>query len=381
MTQIQETPRSPEVTSQAWHRAMRAVAQQAKRDLPQSASRIDRAVALVLAGAVELLPDGTARVASQHDGATTYRVVDGQCDCADFPQAPEGLCKHHLARRLTRDAQALLQQHRPALAGTPAAPDTRAQPPASPRRGMLTVQACIDAAVDQARQACRAALAQTDPAYQGFLTWLSQKKKVSEVQGRPVYADIQLPYMAVDGRIRMAIDEHRAQGQGLEIHTEFCIEPTSGHLLCRATMRSSLRGTVTAHARVFLGGSGVNTTNPLENGETSAIGRALGFLGYGLYGTGIASADEVLQARAARVTAGTPDDTPGADTPASDAPPSAETRRTGQERPPSERQRALLRTLLQEQGVAEDAIATRLAAVTTSHEASRLIDDLRAQPA
>ena len=88
MTQIQETPRSPEVTSQAWHRAMRAVAQQAKRDLPQSASRIDRAVALVLAGAVELLPDGTARVASQHDGATTYRVVDGQCDCAELSAGP-----------------------------------------------------------------------------------------------------------------------------------------------------------------------------------------------------------------------------------------------------------------------------------------------------
>jgi hypothetical protein len=381
MTQTQETPHTQDATPQAWHNAVRAVADQATRTLPQCASRIARAVALVLAGAVELLPDGTACVASQRDGQTTYRVVNGHCDCADFAQAPQGLCKHRLAQRLARHAQSRLAQAPADPAGTPAAPDTRSQPPAPPRRGTSTAQALIAAAVTQAEQACRVALAQTDPAYQSFLTWLSQKKKVAEVQGKPVYAEIQLPYMAVDGRICMAIDEHRAQGQSLAIQTEFCPEPTSGHLLCRATVRSPLRGTVTAHARVFLGGSGVNTTNPLENGETSAIGRALGFLGYGLYGTGIASADEVLQAQAARATAGPPDETPGADAPASDVPPPAGTRRTGQERPPSERQRALIRTLLQEQGVAEDAITTRLAAVTTSHEASRLIDDLRAQTA
>ena len=54
-------------------------------------------------------------------------------------------------------------------------------------------------------------------------------------------------------------------------------------------------GTVVAHARVFLGGDGVNESNPLETGETSAVGRALGMWGFGCYGTGIASADEVLR--------------------------------------------------------------------------------------
>ena len=46
---------------------------------------------------------------------------------------------------------------------------------------------------------------------------------------------------------------------------------------------------------MFLGGDGVNESNPLETGETSAVGRALGMWGFGCYGTGIASAEEVLR--------------------------------------------------------------------------------------
>ena len=62
MTQTQETPHTQDATPQAWHDAVRAVADQATRTLPQCASRIARAVALVLAGAVELLPDGTREI-------------------------------------------------------------------------------------------------------------------------------------------------------------------------------------------------------------------------------------------------------------------------------------------------------------------------------
>jgi hypothetical protein len=79
---------------QAWRDAVDAVATTAKAKLPQCASRIDRAVELVLAGHVELLEDSSARVRSQTDGETTYLVVNGTCPCADFPQAPEGFCKH-----------------------------------------------------------------------------------------------------------------------------------------------------------------------------------------------------------------------------------------------------------------------------------------------
>jgi hypothetical protein len=112
----------------------------------------------------------------------------------------------------------------------------------------------------------------------------------------------------------------------------------------------------------------VDESNPLENAETSAVGRALGFLGYGVYGTGIASADEVLQAQALRQPA-------GAEPPASTAshPPQA------QEKPPTARQRQLLEELLRETGVPEEEVPRQLAQVTTRQEASTRIDQLRQQ--
>jgi hypothetical protein len=38
---------------------------------------VDKAVAIVLAGAVELLADGTAKVASQSNSSIAYHVVQG----------------------------------------------------------------------------------------------------------------------------------------------------------------------------------------------------------------------------------------------------------------------------------------------------------------
>jgi len=48
----------------------------------------------VLAGDVELLADGKARVASQSNGTTQYVVCNGTCECKDFPKSPSGWCKH-----------------------------------------------------------------------------------------------------------------------------------------------------------------------------------------------------------------------------------------------------------------------------------------------
>jgi hypothetical protein len=58
------------------------VAANARQALPTANGRIDAAVKLVLQGDVERLPDGTARVASQSSGQTTYRQINGHCDCA-----------------------------------------------------------------------------------------------------------------------------------------------------------------------------------------------------------------------------------------------------------------------------------------------------------
>src|SRR5262249_1385151 len=73
-------------------------------------SRVEKAYAIVLAGDVEVLPDGTARVASQSNGTTQYFVVNGECQCKDYPKAPSNWCKHRIAVGLHKRAYALAKQ-------------------------------------------------------------------------------------------------------------------------------------------------------------------------------------------------------------------------------------------------------------------------------
>lgn len=86
-------------TGQAlWESAVCLATIKARAALPHSNGRVDKAMALVLDGSVELLDDHTARVTSQHDGETQYYVVNGSCQCRDFPNAPQGACKHRISR-------------------------------------------------------------------------------------------------------------------------------------------------------------------------------------------------------------------------------------------------------------------------------------------
>jgi hypothetical protein len=48
-----------------WRAAVAEIAVKAKAKLPECNGRVDKAVAIVLNGDIELLPDGTAKVASQ----------------------------------------------------------------------------------------------------------------------------------------------------------------------------------------------------------------------------------------------------------------------------------------------------------------------------
>lgn len=116
------------------------------------------------------------------------------------------------------------------------------------------------------------------------------------------YIQVSSPYMSVDGRIMWFLkdlaDRCGDEKPKFVIKTEFIEAIESDErkaILCRATVECPW-GKSVGHAKVFLGGSGVDETNPWENAETSAVGRALGFLGYGLFGTGIASAEEVARA-------------------------------------------------------------------------------------
>jgi hypothetical protein len=97
-------------TWQAWRAAVAEIAERAKATLPEANGRVDKAVALVLAGDVELLADGKAKVASQSNGTTEYVVCNGTCECKDFPKTPSGWCKHRIAAGMQKRAQALVQK-------------------------------------------------------------------------------------------------------------------------------------------------------------------------------------------------------------------------------------------------------------------------------
>src|SRR5215510_8231629 len=96
-------------TRAAFRAAVVEIAAKAHAKLPECNGRVDSAVKLVLAGDVELLPDGTARVASQSSGTTTYHIVNGHCDCRDYEKAPYQFCQHRLSAAMARRAQELVK--------------------------------------------------------------------------------------------------------------------------------------------------------------------------------------------------------------------------------------------------------------------------------
>lgn len=108
----------PTASRHAFRAALADIAQKAKATLPECNGRVDAAVALVLAGDVELCSDGAALVGSQSDPEKVYRVEHGRCECPDYVRAPAEFCKHRIASGLLRRATELL----------PAASTSEAQP-------------------------------------------------------------------------------------------------------------------------------------------------------------------------------------------------------------------------------------------------------------
>jgi hypothetical protein len=109
----------------AWREAVAAIAVKAREKLPECNGRVDKAVAIVLNGDVELLPDGTAKVASQSNGTMAYHIVNGHCDCRDYEKAAHNLCKHRLSAAIARRAQELTKAK---LADTNGQAETLRQP-------------------------------------------------------------------------------------------------------------------------------------------------------------------------------------------------------------------------------------------------------------
>jgi hypothetical protein len=101
-----------------WQDAVTQVGEQLRAKLRVEAlpERLHKALALVLAHAVTLHPDGTASVQS---GTQTYRLAP-ECPCADATHRAE-LCQHSLAVELHRRTLALLDSTAPANSTTSSA--------------------------------------------------------------------------------------------------------------------------------------------------------------------------------------------------------------------------------------------------------------------
>jgi hypothetical protein len=105
-------------------------------------------------------------------------------------------------------------------------------------------------------------------------------------------------YMAVDGKLAMANEDHRKQGKRLDFGEPKVLLDNAEQLTLLVTVTSEIYGTrhgiATSRKK---GGTNAEREFPWEVAETSAIGRALAAMGYGLLpGTGLASAEDALRA-------------------------------------------------------------------------------------
>jgi hypothetical protein len=93
-------PEAPETTPTAratFRAVLAALAAKARTTLPESNGRVEKAVALVLAGDIAYDPQtSTALVGSCSDATKVYRVRGKVCECPDYDRAPQHLCKHVL---------------------------------------------------------------------------------------------------------------------------------------------------------------------------------------------------------------------------------------------------------------------------------------------
>ncbi len=131
-----------------------------------------------------------------------------------------------------------------------------------------------------------------------FVVVLESKRKADDEWQTTEHA-----YMAVDGKLAMANEDHRKQGKRLDFAEPHILLDNPEQLTLQVTITSEIYGTrhgiATSRRK---GGTNAEREFPWEVAETSAIGRALAAMGYGLIpGAGLASAEDML--RSSGVTA------------------------------------------------------------------------------
>ncbi len=129
-----------------------------------------------------------------------------------------------------------------------------------------------------------------------YVVVLESRRKVDDEWQTSEHA-----YMAVDGKLAMANEDHRKQGKRLDFAEPKILLDNPEQLTLQVTVTSEVYGTrhgiATSRKK---GGTHAEREYPWEVAETSAMGRALAAMGYGLIpGAGLASAEDMLRASTA----------------------------------------------------------------------------------
>jgi hypothetical protein len=133
--------------------------------------------------------------------------------------------------------------------------------------------------------------------FMDYIIVLESRRKVGDE-----WQAVEHAYMAVDGKLAMANEDHRKQGKRLDFGEPKILLDNADQLTLQVTITSEVYGTrhgiATSRKK---GGNSAEREFPWEVAETSAIGRALAAMGYGLLpGAGLASAEDMLRASASR---------------------------------------------------------------------------------
>ncbi|NLT43209.1 MAG: hypothetical protein GXX93_11090 [Anaerolineae bacterium] len=128
---------------------------------------------------------------------------------------------------------------------------------------------------------CRRAPDRGATKHEEFIDYITLIERRQRVDNR--WVTRALPYMSVDGRLAMANVDHDRQGKRLTFHDPVVLADTEQQVTLMVLVESEVYGRRHGIATSRKAeGSSIETQHPWEIAETSAMGRALAAMGYGL---------------------------------------------------------------------------------------------------